>query len=63
MMMSDDMIHLLRLERCIVDVAHADVVAWMDAGRYCCCCPRKPLCRDLKNDLWGHSHKTKKFRP
>ena len=47
MMMSDGMIHLLRLERCIADVAHADVVAWMDAGRYCCCCPRKPLCRDI----------------
>ena len=65
MMMSDDMIHLLRLERCVADVAHAVVVAWMDAGRYSCCCPRKPLCRDIRlndllNDLQGQGHKIKK---
>ena len=64
MMMSDDVIHLLRLERCVADVAHAVVVAWMDAGRYSCCCPRKPLCRDihlfdLQNDLGGQSCKYK----
>ena len=57
-MMSDDVIHLLRLERCVADVAHAVVVAWMDAGRYSCCCPRKPLCRDIQNDLGGQSSKS-----
>ena len=55
MMMSDDVIHLLRLERCVADVAHAVVVAWMDAGRYSCYCPRKPLCRDIRFPVLGMS--------